>query len=70
MSSKINQKLGLRAPGVRPMMKLPADRAARARLTSARCPKCSATGAIASKSRLNHFVCTWCLHTWEPPVGE
>jgi formate dehydrogenase maturation protein FdhE len=68
--SKINDKLGLRAAGKRPMMKtLPEDRALRAKVTSARCPVCASVGAYLSKvtGREGWLVCSWCHHTWELP---
>jgi hypothetical protein len=66
--SSINQKLGLKPAGKRAMMKLPADRALRNRITSARCPACDRTGArltVARNLPPNTLVCTWCTHTWE-----
>ena len=69
--SHINQKLGLRAAGKRPMMKnLPEDRALRNRVTSAKCPSCDRTGAHLSRLRGQEgwLVCSWCNHTWELPA--
>lgn len=63
--SHINEKLGLRPASKRAMMKLPADRALRNRVTGARCPRCGRTGARLSKVRLGAVVCGWCSHTWE-----
>jgi ribosomal protein L37AE/L43A len=63
--SKINEKLGLRTAGRRPMMKLPADRELRNKLTAARCPNCTRTGAILMQSKPGWFMCSWCAWTWD-----
>jgi predicted RNA-binding Zn-ribbon protein involved in translation (DUF1610 family) len=65
--SKINEKLGLRAPGKRAMMQLPNNLAARAKLTAAKCPKCGLTGARLSKTQPGAYVCSWCSAIWTPP---
>lgn len=64
----INDKLGLKRAGKRSMMKLPDDRALRAKVTSARCPSCASTGAYLSKVKAGWLVCSWCHHTWELPA--
>lgn len=67
--SHINEKLGLRPAGQRSMMKLPQDRAARNRITSATCPECGQTGARPSKTKGPGWAaCTWCAHVWELPA--
>jgi ribosomal protein S27AE len=65
----INEKLGLRPGGKRSMMKLPADRALRNRVTSAICPECQRTGAILAPTREHphRLFCGWCSHRWELP---
>lgn len=65
--SKINDKLGLKPAGKRSMMKLPDDRALRAKVTSARCPVCFSVGAYLSKVTPGSLVCSWCHHTWPLP---
>jgi hypothetical protein len=65
----INQKLGLKPAGQRSMMKLPADRVLRNRVTSAVCPGCQRTGANLSKLKAGWLVCSWCNTAWELP-GE
>lgn len=66
--STINGKLGLKAAGKRQMMKLPTDRALRAKVTSAYCPDCQRTGAHLSHAKPGWLVCGWCQHTWELPA--
>ena len=63
--SRINEKLGLKPAGQRSMMKLPADRALRVRITSARCPACQRTGAHCSRQCPGWLVCGWCAETWK-----
>jgi hypothetical protein len=64
VSNKINEKLGLRAPGKRRMMQLPSDRALRTRVTAAVCPACGGRGARESKVTAGALWCTWYHHTW------
>lgn len=66
--SKINDKLGLRPAGKRSMMKLPDDRALRAKVTSATCPACGRTGARLSQVKPGWLVCSWCSERWELPA--
>lgn len=68
--SKINEKLGLKRPGKRSMMKLPDDRVTRAQLTAALCPACHYRGANLSRLQPGAFNCTWCSHTWFPEATE
>jgi len=58
----INEKLGLKRAGKRAMMKLPPNRAAAARVTSAECPGCHRRGqAKASATRGPGWLfCRWC----------
>jgi len=64
--TSINDKLGLRRAPKRAFMQLPADRAAASKITSAKCPECSRTGARPSKRKGPGWVfCTWCNHAWE-----
>jgi hypothetical protein len=51
-------------------MKLPPDRALRARLTAAKCPECQRTGALLKPKYLGAGVgvfCSWCNHAWALP---
>lgn len=66
--TSINEKLGLKRAGKRSMMKLPDDRALRAKVTAAKCPSCGLTGATLSKVRPGYVFCTWCSHAW--PLNE
>jgi hypothetical protein len=67
--ASINDRLGLKRAGRRSMMKLPKDRAAAAKITSARCPQCQRTGAILSPRNGPGWVfCSWCQHAWELPA--
>lgn len=67
--SKINDKLGIRPAGQRPMMKhLPKNRADRAKVTAAVCPDCGRTGAHVSHLKPGYVVCSWCGATWELPA--
>lgn len=61
----INEKMGLKRAGKRWMMNLPDTLEERARLTSARCPKCDRTGALQSKARPGWLWCSWCAHRWQ-----
>jgi len=63
--STINEKLGLKRAGKRPMMKLPPNKIEAAKITSARCPICQHTGARPSKTQPGALYCTWCNHIWE-----
>ena len=63
--TSINQQMGLKRAGKRSMMKLPADRALRTRLTAAKCPACQRTGAQLSRLHPGQAFCTWCYHQWE-----
>jgi predicted RNA-binding Zn-ribbon protein involved in translation (DUF1610 family) len=69
--SSINEKLGLGRAGTRAMMKLPDDRAARSRLTSAVCPTCGSRGIFLAKDRrrVGWFACPRCAHSWNPDEG-
>jgi transcription elongation factor Elf1 len=63
--SKIHQKLGLKAPGKRAMMKLPTNRTTAANLTAAQCPACGARGVIENTVKGTAArMCTWCLQSW------
>jgi hypothetical protein len=64
--SRINQKLGIKPAGKRSMMKLPADRELRSKLTSAVCPTCGQRGAFLSRVTPGHFICSWCHQGWNP----
>lgn len=64
--TSINDKLGLKRPGKRSMMKLPENAAERTRLTSAKCPACARTGAVLSKTKPGAYYCTYCNHLWMP----
>jgi hypothetical protein len=68
--TSINDKLGIKRAGQRAMMRLPADRALRNRVTAARCPVCGRTGAhlAQGRGRAGWLVCGWCAHTWELPA--
>jgi uncharacterized Zn finger protein (UPF0148 family) len=64
--TSINDKLGLKKPGKRNMMKLPPGRRNAAALTSAQCPACHQTGARLSRTKPGWLYCSWCAHAWEP----
>lgn len=67
--STINGKLGLKPAAKRSMMKLPADRELRNRITSAICPECQRTGARPSKTKgAGWAYCPACNHVWELPA--
>jgi hypothetical protein len=66
--SHINEKLGLKPAGQRSMMKLPADRALRNRITAAQCPQCQQRGARPKPHHPGWVFCSWCAHTWELPA--
>lgn len=66
--STINGKLGIRPAGKRSMMKLPDDRALRAKVTAAQCPACARTGARLSQTKPGWLVCSWCAQMWELPA--
>jgi ribosomal protein L37AE/L43A len=65
--TSINKNLGLRPAGKRSMMKLPEDRALRAKVTAAKCPQCDRTGAQLSRLRPGFLYCTHCYTQWELP---
>lgn len=64
--SRINEKMGL-PPGGKRNTDLPKDRALRIRITAARCPTCSRTGAKYLRHRTPGIwvFCSWCSDAWE-----
>jgi ribosomal protein L37AE/L43A len=64
--TSINDKMGLKRPGKRDMMKLPRNRGAAAAITAARCPQCDRTGARVSRVQPGDLFCSWCNHRWTP----
>jgi hypothetical protein len=65
--SKINEKLGLKPAGVRPMMRnLPKRLEDRVALTAATCPACGARGVIENVIHgKRRRLCAWCSEGWD-----
>lgn len=62
----INKQMGLKPAGKRNMMKLPKSRSEAVKITSAKCPACSRTGARPSKTKGPGWLyCTWCNEVWQ-----
>jgi hypothetical protein len=66
----INDKLGLKRAGKRAMMNLPKTRSEAVKITSAKCPACTRTGARPSKTQPGSLYCTWCntVYAFPPSV--
>lgn len=62
--TSINDKLGIKRAGKRPMMNLPATRSEAVKVTSAKCPKCGQRGARQSATTPGWLFCSWCAEKW------
>lgn len=68
--TSINKQMGLKPAGTRAFMKLPTTRSEAVRVTSAKCPICTHTGARPSKTQPGKLYCSWCNFIFDMPASD